>query len=132
MEAHLITILKLAGLSAVLSAGLVTGFPGAEQAPAPQPGKVFYDRVQDGAAPTTVLASVDPRALAVIDVNRSDKGHRISAGEEVRCTDGAWLLVPANCTPSFDVSSGRTSEVRSPGNVSILVRDAAPGALASR
>ena len=132
MEAHVITTLKLAGLSAVLSAGLVTGFPGAEQAPAPQPGKVFYDRVQDGAAPATFLASVDPRALAPVDVNRADKGHPIRAGEEARCTDGAWLLLPANCVPSFDLLSGRTTELRRSGNVSILVRDAAPGALASR
>jgi hypothetical protein len=132
MEAHVITILKLAGLSAVLSAGLVTGFPGAEQAPAPQPGKVFYDRVQDGAVPTTVLASIDPRALAAVDVNRSDKAHRIRTGDELRCTDHAWLLAAANCAPSFGLSSGRTSEVRSPGNVSVLIRDAAPGALASR
>ena len=133
MEAHVITTLKLAGLSAVLSAGLVTGFSGPEQKLGAEPAKVFYDRVSDGAASARVtLAFVDPRALVPVDVNSAAKGDRTRTRQDVRCTDGAWLLVAADCLPNFDASPATTSELRGTGNVSALVRDGGNRAFASR
>ncbi len=64
MEAHVTAILKLAGLSAMLSAGVVTGFSGPDQKLGAEPTKVFYDRVPEGPSARVTHASVDPRALA--------------------------------------------------------------------
>ncbi|NNM71867.1 hypothetical protein [Enterovirga aerilata] len=128
----MITTLKLAGISALLSAGLVTGFSGPEQrVPAPS-GKIFHDRAGDSAAASVALASIDPRALATVEVNRTGKTDRVRTREDVRCTDAAWLLVPADCAPNFDASPARTVELRAPGNVSSLIRDGEVKALASR
>jgi hypothetical protein len=133
MEAHVITTLKLAGLSAVLSAGLVSGITAPEQRLSSGSGKLFHDRVSDGlsTAPFT-FASTDHRAIAPVQVNAAGKAHRVRTRQEVRCTDQAWLLVPADCVPRFDASSARTSEVRSSGNVSALIQGGALRALASR
>ena len=131
MEAHVITTLKLAGLSAVLSAGLVTGFSGPEQKLGAEPAKVFYDRVSDGAVSARVTMA-DPRALAPVDVNWAAKGDRTRTRQDVRCTDGAWLLVAADCLPNFDASPATTSELRGTGNVSVLTRDGGNRAFASR
>ena len=129
----MITILKLAGLSAALSAGLVTGFTGPEQKLGTEPAKLFYDRVEDGATSARItLASADPRALVPVDVNISAKGDRARTGRDVRCTDTTWLLLPADCVPNFDASSSTTSEVRSSGNVSFLVRAGGTRTVASR
>lgn len=128
----MITILKLAGLSAVLSAGLVTGYTGPEQKLGTEPAKIFYDRVQDGATSARVtLASADPRAFGPVEVNISAKGDRARAGRDVRCSDTAWLLMPADCVPNFETSS-TTSEVRSNDNVSSLIRAGRTHTVASR
>jgi hypothetical protein len=133
MEANMITTLKLAGLSAVLSAGLVTGFTAPEQKLGTEPAKIFYDRVMDGAPSARMtLAAIDTRAFVPVEVNTLAKGDRARTGRDVRCTDMAWLLVPADCVPNFDPSSASTSEVRKPGNVSALIREPASRTYASR
>ena len=121
MEAHVITTLKLAGLSAVLSAGIVTGYSGQEQKPGAQRAKVFYDRVSDDAAPARVaLASAEARALAPVQVNSAAKGDRARSRQDVLCTEGARLT--ADCVPGQEASSGPAIELRGAGNVSALVR----------
>jgi hypothetical protein len=133
MEAHVITTLKLAGVSALLSAGLVTGFPiqGPQPAPASS-GKLFQDRVTDGISVAAVAPVSAGSKLARIDVNAAAKSDRVRTRPEIRCTDGAWVLVPADCVPNFDASSARTSEVRTSANNSSLVRDGGARVLASR
>ena len=124
MEAHVITTLKLAGLSAVLSAGLVGGFSAPDgKLDTAAPAKLFYDRA-DGSAPASLtLASHDPRLQVATVVNRDAKGHRARVRQDVACTDGAWLMVAADCVPNFDQAGARTSEVRSSGNLSVVRRD---------
>ena len=96
----MITILKLAGLSAVLSAGLVTGFSGPEHGQPTGSAKVFYDRLSDGGAPSPVtLAAVDPRALVPADVNTAAKGDRARARHDSPCGDGARRRITADCAP---------------------------------
>ena len=73
----MITTLKLAGLSALLSAGLVTGFSAPEEKLGAEHAKVFYDRVsEDAPSARLTLASVDPRALLPVEVNRAAKADR--------------------------------------------------------
>ncbi len=131
MEAHVITTLKLAGISAILSAGIVSGFPGAERGADHPAGKLFYDRAGDPSPATFSFAAADPRALRSVDVNKSAKGDRGRVDGGARCTDQAWLLAAGDCRPNFDLSSGRTAELRTADNVSTLVR-AVPSPLASR
>lgn len=120
MEAPVITTLKLAGLSAILSAGLVSGFSGPDGKLDAAPAKLFYDRA-DGSSPATVtLAAHDPRLHAAPDVNRDAKGHRVRP--DIACTDGARLLAAADCVPNLDGAGAQASEVRSADRLSIVRR----------
>ena len=113
MEAHVITTLKLAGLSAMLSAGLVTGFSGQDQQLAPAvSGKVFYERVTDAPLAASIALASARGSLARVDVNVGAKSD--------------LLRGPGEASPS------RTSEVRTAANVSTLVRNGSARALAAR
>jgi hypothetical protein len=128
-----ITTFKLAGVSALLSAGLVTGYPATAPQPAPASGgKMFYERVTDAPTVAAVAPASTAGKLARIDVNSAAKSDRVRTRPEIRCTDGAWVLAPADCVPNFDASSARTSEIRTSANLSSLVRDGGPRTLASR
>jgi hypothetical protein len=82
----MITTFKAAGVSALLSAGLLAGFGGNPSPVADGPGKIFYDRVLEGSAGGgsavfTLAAGTDVTSGAALPVpNRVAKGDRLAGG----------------------------------------------------
>lgn len=71
----MITSLKLAGMSAVLSAGLLAGFPAIEAQQAANSTKLFQDRLGEGGLAVSAVSASLPTDI----VDRSAKGDRLKA-----------------------------------------------------
>jgi hypothetical protein len=122
--------IKIAGLSAILAAGVVTAFGNTGQA-AVTPGKVSYDRLPSSGdvpeiwseARSLVGAPATPRSDFA-----SGQGDRWSAGSEADCSRQAWPYISDAClAPAGDARARRpvrtiTVETREGANTSILVR----------
>jgi hypothetical protein len=114
---------KIAGLSAVLSAGLVTAsaIPGMPVAGAVD-GKIYTDRVADAAAPRLVAYAAPSTATSV-----QSKGDSLRAGGD-RCAAQAWPHVPQECLTAVGTVAARKSvrtitfEQRQSDKMSVLVR----------
>jgi hypothetical protein len=123
-----ITTLKLAGLSAILSAGLVSGFAGTEPKVGSTQGKLFYDRVGDTPTATAPISAASAR-LAYVDVNTAAKGDSVRVWPDLRCMDEAGV----SCAVRLDATRRPATEMREPAAaVSTLVRDAGATAVATR
>lgn len=126
---------KIATLSAVLSAALVSGFAaqGARSTliPSETAAKVFQDRVpQDatgGAAIVVAYASTADRAGA----RSTRKGDMLKLVPDAACADQAWPYIAPECltaaegTPVRQVARTVTVEQRGGPNTSVLVKGAA-------
>ena len=114
---------KIAGLSAVLSAGLVTAsaIPGMPVAGAVD-GKIYTDRVADAPAPRLVAYAVSSAAATV-----QGKGDSLHVASD-RCAAQAWPHIPQECLTAVGTASARktvraiTLEQRDGANTSVLVR----------
>ena len=114
---------KIAGLSAVLSAGLVTAsaIPGMPVAGAVG-GKIYTDRVADGAALRLVAYAAPAAATTGLG-----KGDSLRAASD-RCAAQAWPHIPQECLTAVGTASTRktvrtiTFEQRDGANTSALVR----------
>jgi len=131
--------IKIAGLSAILSAGVVTASGNTGQA-AITPGKVSYDRLPPSSdvpevrfgTRSLVGAPATPRSAFA-----SGKGDRWSAPSEADCSRQAWPYISDAClAPAGEARAWRsvrtiTVETREGANTSVLVRVPQP-ALAAR
>lgn len=119
---------KILGLSAVLSAGLVTAleFPRASETIAP---KAFSDRlVQEADAPSTTLRL--PAGTASFTVSRAADGslRKGDAAPAPRCEVQAWPNIERACLSAADGTPARqavrtiTVETREAPNTSTLTR----------
>ena len=114
---------KIAGLSAVLSAGLVTAsaIPGMPVAGAVD-GKVYTDRVADSVAPRLVAYAVPSAAPTA-----RGKGDARRAAPD-RCAAQAWPHISQECLTPVGTASVRknvrtvTFEQRDGANTSLLIR----------
>jgi hypothetical protein len=124
-------LMKIVGVSAVLSAGLVTASemqpqPGAE----PVGGKIYMDRVPEGepvrierAAYTAAPRDEDRGAQTV----REGKGAPL-AKASAACSSQAWPHIAPECLAAAEGASARgsvrtiTVEQRQGANTSVLVR----------
>ena len=125
-------LVKIAGISALLSAGIVTIYelPQAHRA-APVPGKMFTDRI----------APADARALASVEALRGTapdgpaagpmlqgKGDRLWTDAGHDCAAQAWPHIARDCLTANDGTPIRTAvrtitiESREGANVSVLAR----------
>jgi hypothetical protein len=122
--------IKIAGLSAILAAGVVTAFGNTGQA-AVTPGKVSYDRLPSSSDLPELRS--DARALVGVPAASSSdfasgKGGRWSARSEGDCSAQTWPYISDAClTPAGDARARRpvrtiTVETREGANTSVLVR----------
>lgn len=116
----MITILKLAGLSAVLSAGVMTAYE-APKATAPDSVKLYHDRIAPDAPVSFADASSAVAATAVAT--------KASAGDaSPNCAGQTWPYVASDCiadgaaNPARKVVRTITIERREAPNTSTLVR----------
>lgn len=112
----MITIFKLAGLSAVLSAGVVTAYE-APRAPAPDSVKIYHDRIAPD-APVAPVAFADASSLLQQKTATSDASPD--------CGAQAWPYVATSCISNAaatrKVVRTITIERRDAPNTSTLVR----------
>ena len=121
---------KIAGLSAILAAGVVTAFGNTGQA-ASNPGKLFHDRLPS----SNDVPQVGPetRALAVApatsdQVVGSGKSDRLDARAQADCATQVWPYISAGCLiPVGEARAPRpvrtiAVETREGPNTSVLVR----------
>lgn len=111
----MITILKLAGVSAVLSAGVVTAFE-PPQAPAPVSAKIYQDRLVSEPAEKVMFADASSAKVSMTDA---------SIGRD--CTAQTWPYVSRDCIATDATAPRRvvrtiTIERRDAPNTSTLVR----------
>lgn len=99
----MLTVLKIAGLSALLSAALVTAFEGRSAARTTESVKTYQDRVEAD-LPAHVAARVASVRLADLsgqvpgpDINRAAKGDVPKAATTDRCAGQAWPHLPRDC-----------------------------------
>ena len=122
--------IKIAGLSAILAAGVVTAFGNTGQA-AITPGKISYDRLPSSGDVPEVWS--EARALVGAPATpRSDfasgQGDRWSARSGADCSRQAWPYISDACRdPAGDARARRpvrtiTVETRQSANTSVLVR----------
>ncbi len=122
--------IKIAGLSAVLAAGVVITFENTGQA-ATTPGKVFHDRLPA----SSDMPEVRSKARSLVGLPAasssdfaSGKGGRWRARSEADCSTQAWPYISDAClTPAGEARARRpvrtiTVETREGTNTSILVR----------
>src|SRR5215211_7804844 len=122
--------IKIAGLSAILAAGVVTAFGSTGQA-AITSGKISYDRLPA----SSDMPEVRSEAHALVGAPatpRSDfapgKGDRWNAGSGADCSRQAWPCISDACLdPAGEARARRpvrtiTVETREGANTSILVR----------
>ena len=122
--------IKIAGLSAILAAGVVTASGNTGQA-AITPGKISYDRLPS----SSDVPEVRPEARARVGAPatpRSDfasgQGDRWSARSGADCSRQAWPYISDAClTPAGEARAPRpvrtiTVETREGANTSVLVR----------
>ncbi|WP_375457643.1 hypothetical protein [uncultured Enterovirga sp.] len=111
----MITIFKLAGLSAVLSAGVVTAYE-APKAPAPDSGKIYHDRI----APDAPISLADASSVITQKTVMSDASPD--------CGAQIWPYVASTCIANASDAPARkavrtiTIERRDAPNTSTLVR----------
>lgn len=111
----MITILKLAGLSAVLSAGYVTAYE-APKAPAPDSVKIYHDRI----APDAPLSFADASSALPAKAVMNDAAPN--------CAGQTWPYVAGDCIADRSGNPARkavrtiTIERRDAPNTSTLVR----------
>jgi hypothetical protein len=72
----MITTLKLAGMSAILSAGLLSGFTAPDAQLSAAPSKVYQDRLGESSA---TFSTISASHAATEMVDRSAKGDRLSS-----------------------------------------------------
>lgn len=121
---------KIAGLSAVLSAGFVTAYnPSKLPDTAPVSGKIFVDRVPESDdRPTTRQTGPAPIMQSAGPAHGAAKGDRLGADVGETCRNHAWpniareCLVAAEGTPVRNVVRTITVEMREGANTSVLVR----------
>lgn len=123
-------LMKIVGVSAVLSAGLVTASemqpqPGAE----PTSGKIYGDRVPEGdpariewAAYTAGQGDEDQAQM-----RREGKGDAFAKGQQPECASQAWPHIAPEClagsgNPARGSVRMITVEQRQGANTSVLVR----------
>jgi|SwirhirootsSR2_FD_contig_41_4361040_length_422_multi_4_in_0_out_0_1 hypothetical protein len=117
------TTLKIAGLSALLSAGVVTVYSPASTASAPTQ-KAYVERLQDSAQGTTKAAAKPASADAAKANTKTD----LAKASSDACSSQTWpyisrdCLVPAAGTPARKVARTVTMESRDLPNTSTLVR----------
>ena len=125
--------IKIAGLSAILAAGVVTAFGDTGQA-APAPGKLFHDRLLAFSDMPEVRPETRSRVVAPALSNRSvasGKGDSLTASK-ADCAAQAWPYISAAClTPVGEARAPRpvrtiTVETREGANTSVLVRVSQP------
>ncbi len=115
----MITLLKLAGLSAVLSAGVVTAFDAPKATDAGTSAKIYVDRIAPGSAEPIRFADASgamPRPAVASDASASSD-----------CGAQAWPYVAGNCIASDGAQARRavrtiTIERRDAPNTSTLIR----------
>ena len=122
--------IKIAGLSAILAAGVVTAFGNTGQA-AITPGKVSYDRLPSSSDMPELRSEarslVGEPAASSSDF-ASGKGDRWSARSEGDCSAQTWPYISDAClTPAGDARAPRpvrtiAVETREGANTSVLVR----------
>lgn len=104
----MLTVLKIAGLSALLSAGVVTAYE-APRTASSDSVKLFQDRVAADlpahvAAPVTAVRLADMGgSIAGPDINRAAKGD--AAPTTAGCSAQAWPHVLPGCVPGSDGSA---------------------------
>ena len=108
----MITLLKLAGVSAVLSAG-VGGALEPKQTLVPVSGKIYHDRLIAEPAAKTVLADASPAAIV---------SNASASGPD--CRAQAWPNISQSCISGGERRAVRsiTIERRDAPNTSTLVR----------
>jgi len=122
--------IKIAGLSAILAAGVVTAFGNTGQA-AITPGKISYDRLPSSSNRPEVRS--EARALVGAPATPSSdfgsgKEDRWSARREADCSRQAWPYISDAClAPAGEARAPRpvrtiTVETRQGTNTSVLVR----------
>ncbi len=103
----MITAIKIAGLAALLSTGLVTGLHGFAAAPAAgSGGKLYADRLSDGPAAPAILATA-----SLADVNGAAKGDRLES-PSARPSAARWVMKQAALATRD--AAGRTSTLAMP------------------
>ena len=119
--------IKIAGLSAIMAAGVVTAFGDTGQAAIAE-GKLFQGRLP-ASSDIPEMRSQARRGPAVSGHGfASGKGDRWSARTEADCSTQAWPYIAAEClTPAGEARSPRpvrtiTIENREGANTSVLVR----------
>jgi hypothetical protein len=124
--------IKIAGLSAILAAGVVAAldFPQASAA-APVPTKAFNDRLAQADAATVPAQRVRIATQAMAETSPAStagsKGDRLVTAA-ADCAGQAWpniardCLAPADGTPARKVVRMITVETREAGNTSVLAR----------
>jgi hypothetical protein len=126
--------IKIAGLSAILAAGVVTAFGDTGQA-APAPGKLFHDRLLASSDMPEVRPETRSRvgALALSDRSMaSGKGDSRTASSRADCATQTWPYISAVClTPVGEARAPRpvrtiTVETRAGANTSVLARVSQP------
>jgi hypothetical protein len=122
--------IKIAGLSAILAAGVVTAFGNTGQA-AITPGKISYDRLPSSSDMAELRS--DARSLAGVSASSSadftsGKADRWSVRSEADCSRQAWPYISDAClTPAGEPRAQRpvrtiTVETREGARTSVLVR----------
>ena len=119
--------IKIAGLSAILAAGVVTAFGGTGQAAITE-GKLFQDRLPASSEIPEMRSEARGEPAVSGHGSVSGKGDRLSARTEADCSTQAWPYIAAEClTPAGEARSPRpvrtiTIETREGANTSALVR----------
>lgn len=117
------TIVKMASLSAVLSAGLVTAYNNPVPATASPAEKAFVERLPQ-MAEAAISAALDQDTVLQTG---SLKGNRHAVRDRA-CAGETWPAIPASCLTSADGTPVRqpvrtiTLEHRAGQNTSVLVR----------
>lgn len=118
------TIVKMASLSALLSAGLVTAYNNPVPATASPAEKAFIERLPQMADATMTSTVVDPDTVMQTG---SLKGNRQLVRNQA-CAGETWPAISASCLTSADGTPVRkpvrtiTLEHRAGQNTSVLVR----------
>lgn len=131
----MLEMIKIAGLSAVLSAGFVTAYnPSKLPETAPVSGKIYVDRIlesDDRPMTSRITSTATPRVqeAAAGSANQASKGDQLrTAGLGESCRAQAWpniareCLVAAEGTPVRNMVRTITVETRESANTSVLVR----------
>lgn len=124
-------LMKIVGVSAVLSAGLVTASEMQSQPAAEAPGgKIYMDRVPEG-EPTRIWKAVQTTERRdAAQTARDGKGDPLGKVPQGVCASHAWPHIAPECLAGPDGQARGvrmiTVEQRPGANTSVLVRVSAP------